>query len=482
MDGFFTIQITSAGFYFGAHDDIARYKQLRFEMTPGFAPNRTEDTWPTAEELAGAPAGLTMHWTSYPFLKTGQSFVGPSINLEGHDGDWHQAAAIYRKWFTATHTLNDYRNDWLHQSMAFQDTMFLLPEGNVLWTFKDIPRWARDARKYGVKTVLISGWNVGGHDSNYPLYEPDPRLGTWEELRKSVQKCHEMGTKVFFFVNFQPVDVDTDWYHRELYKYAGGEAYIDPYAKMPGWGMGTLSARLGYTARRLTWVDMAYPEYREIIIRQMVKLAEIGADGLHLDKFLGMGPSGWPGADVSPDQMGAKALKLGLDELLSRCRKVQPHFSLSAEGTLDLGLQWFDVAWGWHYGTHTSVYKYTLPQWMPTMAIVQPWDYNSVNQAMRYGFQFFLRTGLLHKVDGLQTLAASVRVYPRVTKDPRETQRHDFHGGFHRQSGNARRGDRVGTSPMGQFSQSANRQARMCSDEHGKSEHQQNIYAKSGRL
>jgi len=31
-----------------------------------------------------------------------------------------------------------------------------------MWKFSDIPRWARGALKYSVKSVLISGWNVGG--------------------------------------------------------------------------------------------------------------------------------------------------------------------------------------------------------------------------------------------------------------------------------------------------------------------------------
>ena len=58
--------------------------------------------------------------------------------------------------------------------------MFLLPEGNVILKFADIPRWAEDARTYGVNTVMISGWNVGGHDNQYPNCTPDPKLGTWD--------------------------------------------------------------------------------------------------------------------------------------------------------------------------------------------------------------------------------------------------------------------------------------------------------------
>ena len=64
--------------------------------------------------------------------------------------------------------------------------------------------------------MLISGWNVGGHDGSYPYYDPDPRLGTWDELAEGIRACHKMGVKVFFFANIQPVRVDTDWYRSEL--------------------------------------------------------------------------------------------------------------------------------------------------------------------------------------------------------------------------------------------------------------------------
>src|SRR5207248_6693498 len=111
--------------------------------------------------------------------------------------------------------------------------MFLLPEGNVVMKFSDIPRWAGDARDYGVRAVLISGWNIGGHDSHYPYYEPDPRLGTWEDLANGIRACHAMGVKVLFFANFSPVDCDTDWYRRELHRYCS----------MNRWG---ISQQFGY--------------------------------------------------------------------------------------------------------------------------------------------------------------------------------------------------------------------------------------------
>jgi hypothetical protein len=238
------------GLYFAAHDTIPRTKTLRFEMHPGIGRGRPLSDWPRAEELNGLPAGVLANWVSFPYTRPGETFEGPPVILQFHEGDWREGARIYREWFTKHFSLTDSRKSWLRQMTAYQDTMFLLPEGNVNVTFKGIPQWAKDALDYGVKAVLISGWHQGGHDSGYPIYEPDPRLGTWDELAAGIRECHQMGIKVFFFVNVQPVDIDTEWYRNELHRYRSMDPWGCAYGPY-GWGMGTLGARIGYTRRPL---------------------------------------------------------------------------------------------------------------------------------------------------------------------------------------------------------------------------------------
>src|SRR5205814_8120351 len=133
-------------------------------------------------------------------------------------------------------TIRQAEQSWLRQAQAIQDTMFMLPEGNIMLPFKDIPAWAKGAHDFGVNAVLISGWNVGGHDNQYPNYTPDPRLGTYEELAAGIEECHRMGVKVFFFANIQPVDISTDWYRDELHNYRMMDAKGQ--ITYSGWGMG----------------------------------------------------------------------------------------------------------------------------------------------------------------------------------------------------------------------------------------------------
>jgi hypothetical protein len=370
------------GMYFASHDTVPRFKVVHFEMHPGNANGRPLSDWPRSEELNGLPMGVILNWVSFPYTKHGESFDGPPVVVQFHEGDWYQGAMIYRDWFTSNFTLTDSHKSWMRQETTYQDTMFLLPEGNVNFTFKDIPQWAKDALGYSVKAVLISGWHWGGHDNGYPHYEPDPRLGTWEELAAGIRECHKMGVKVFFFVNLQPVDIDTEWYQKELHQYRSMDPWGCKYGPY-GWGMGTLGARIGLTRRPLASVSPGFPEFREIIVRQIKKLAEIGADGVHIDKFMAVGLDFNPELKTSPDKASWEGMLQFLDEMMTACKAVNSDFCISVESNWDRTLSYTDVVW-WSPGVH-SVIKATFPQWVPCVGVNQPYDYNVVNNAVLLG-------------------------------------------------------------------------------------------------
>ena len=382
------------GVYVGMHDTVSRYRVLRFELHPGIA-NREGENWPTPEEVnPNEPVGLLMHWTLFPYVKPGEHFDGPPVSIQFHDGDWHRAAPLYREWFTAHFKMADPSKNWMYQQTGFLDSMFLLPEGNIKFRFVDIPQWAEAAKKYGITSLLISGWNVGGHDGGYPQYSPDPRLGTWKDLRKGIEACHRMGMKVFFFSNVQPADTGTEWYKDELFKWRSQSKYGEP--QNYGWGMGSLGARIGFTRRPLQALSSGIPEYRRIIVRQMEQLGKIGADGIHIDKLCPMGMNFSPLLQMTPDRAMSEGQLAAVQEIGNACGAVNPGFAISAECPWDRLLSFTGVGWSWHPtgGEHTPVLKYTFPMvYLPTMVIKQPYDYTAVNNALRYGYQIFVGPG-----------------------------------------------------------------------------------------
>ena len=374
--------------YFAAYDVAPRVKTLRIAMYPGAARGRVGGDWPRPEELDGLAAGIAVNWSCFPYINEGETFEGPSVILQCHAGDWHQAAALYRAWFTEHFPLVDSRSHWIRQETAYLDTMFMLPEDNINFCFMEIPRWAKSAKDHGVNAVLISGWHRGGHDRGYPCYEPDPRLGTWDDLTAGIRACHDMGVRVFFFVNIQPVDMTTDWYHGELHEYVQKDPWGVPYATY-GWGMGTLGARIGSTRTPLTAASPAFPAFREIITRQIRRLAEVGADGVHIDKATPSSALDFnPGLAMAPDRANWEGHLMCMEEISTACRAVNPEFCISYEGSWDRYLSYSDVIW-WAPDI-PSIIKETFPQWAPCVGIEQPYDYNLVNLAVLHGYNLLI--------------------------------------------------------------------------------------------
>jgi hypothetical protein len=49
-----------------------------------------------------------------------------------------------------------------------------------------------------------------------------------------------------------------------------------------------------------------------------------------------------------------------------------------------------DAWWLWFDSEHVPVMKYTFPEFLPTFAVAQPWDYVNVNRAVQYGYQILV--------------------------------------------------------------------------------------------
>jgi hypothetical protein len=366
------------GLYFGSHDRVARTRALWLGMEPGMSNARVGGDWPTPAETRGQPTGVSMSWVYLPYTKPGATFRSAPVVLQAHAGSWRRSARIYGDWYRANFPLVDSRTHWLRKETAFLDTMFMLPEDNINVRFADIPRWARTAAKHGLGSVMISGWQIGGHDRGYPQYTPDPQLGTWKELAAGIRACHELGLRVYFFANIMQADVTIPWYRRELHRYAIRENTGNPYYLI-GFGMGTLSARRGLTRPTLADLNPAFAQVRELHVRQFRKLAELGADGIHLDKIVPGAMDFNPAAPGGPDRSIYEGIIETVGEIVRVCRAVNPEFCISYEGNFDRLMAFSDVCW---WGNTHAAMKEVFPQWTGTMPVNQPYSYNVVNLAV----------------------------------------------------------------------------------------------------
>jgi hypothetical protein len=363
---FSCVQSTAAkkSLYFASHDEIARRKVYRFE-----------------ECGTGGVKDVVASIIHSPFTPPGKAFDGSTVVVRVVDGDWRAAGRVYRAWFEKTFGLCKPADCWIRRQSFFQFTMFKLPEGTINLTFKDIPQWAKDAKDHGINAVQISGWQVGGHDNGYPCYTPDPSLGTWQDLEDGIKACHKLGLKVYFFVNYQQVMLDMEWYKKELVKY---REWGDPKGSTTwnaGWPMGTLWGRIGHQ-KLMTGADPAFPEYRKIIVDYFAKLAEIGADGVHVDKMFPAALDYNPNLPMSPDTGPWEGAILLTKEVMAACRKHNPDWAMSFECNWDRMLQFTGATW---WVGNQLITRKVFPENAEMLLIASAYDYLGVNNAVREG-------------------------------------------------------------------------------------------------
>jgi hypothetical protein len=348
------------GLYFGAHESLARTKALRVMENRG---------------------DIVARLCHLPHIPSGGVMNGCAAVFRFREGGLAASGKLYAAWFRRAFGTKDPKKDWLRRQSFFQMTMIMLPEGNINYRYRDIPRLAADAKRYGVEAIQIAGWQKGGHDNGYPLYEPDPRLGTWDDLRKAIAQCHRMGVRVFFFVNLQPAMLDLDWYKRELHRYASVTAAGDP-IWVAGWGMGTLASRMGLTTPLMAFLEPSFTAYSDALLRYFKKLASIGAGGVHVDKMFPQALNANPNLTMPPDASGWEGAIRFLTRMDRECRAINPDWRISNECSWDRVLQVGTATW-WA-GNMTAV-KAVFPETAETVGLYQPFDYAGVNNAVRSG-------------------------------------------------------------------------------------------------
>ena len=91
--------------------------------------------------------------------------------------------------------------EWVKRPHSWLQLHINSPEDELRMRFTELPKAAEECRKYGISAIQLVGWNKGGQDQGNPSHDPDPRLGTFDELKEAIARCHEIGVKVILFYN-----------------------------------------------------------------------------------------------------------------------------------------------------------------------------------------------------------------------------------------------------------------------------------------
>lgn len=373
------------GYYYANQDVETRLTLLEVELRPFSRSASVQDSWPASADAQGEPIGITIGWVSFPYVSRGTFRAGP-VALQVHNGDWHAASKIYRAWFDQ-HFKIDRPPDWLRKENAWQSIILSNSEDVVVHRFDELPKLAADAKKYGITTFEILGWDMGGIDRGYPQYRPNPRLGTPEEFKKALADIRALGVHPLIFSNVQFADTATPLF-RDYLKQFAVEGRWAPDFELHGWGEGTISARSGLTKSNMTLVSPAYPAYRKFLIDQYLELVREGADGFQFDKTNSLAALDFnPHLPVSPDKSLPQGLIDIFQELIPAARAINPNFAIASEIWFDRVLPYVDVSY-MRMGTvdmDSTAFRYTFPEWTATIFGESPGDINPMNNGMRYG-------------------------------------------------------------------------------------------------
>ena len=381
---------TGLGLYYADQDPETRFSALYFELHPFEKTAVIGDNWPTAADVpAGEPIGLVMGRVKFPYTKRGMFRAGPVV-LQVHSGDWHEASRLYRTWFDRNFNVKR-PPTWLRREQAWQSVIMANSEDEVVWRFKDLPKLAADAKKYGVTTFEILGWDIGGIDRGYPQYRPDPRLGTPEEFKDALAEIRKLGVHPLIFANIQFANTGTALFKERLHRDTVQGRWAEDLSLF-GWGEGTIGARMGMTRSNMTLISPAHPEVRKLLVDQFVDLVRSGAEGFQLDKTIVTAMDFNPRLPTSPDRSLTASLLKTFDEIVRRCREVDPNFALASETWWDRAFPFVDVSYMRmnDIDMDSPALRYTFPEWTSTIFAENPGDFNVMNNGMRYGLVWAL--------------------------------------------------------------------------------------------
>ncbi len=383
---FVLIFTDSEGLYAGYHDaEVQTMARFQFELEPGWA-----------DSLDSAVEDATLHKDfsrikfqiiQFPYARPGQHKKSAPIVLRPYQGTWHKGADIYREWrktwFTAPVS-----PAWVNEVHSWQQIQINSSEDRLLFPYKQLVEYGRDCAKHGVKAIQLTGWNKGGQDRGNPTHDTDPRLGTWEDLHNAIEVCRQMGVEVILFNKYTWADSTTEWYRKELYRYAARDPYGDTYT-FGGYDYDTPAQLSEINTRHLIGMCTACPAWREIAFKEFHKSVELNAGGILQDE------EGWhgPGAHYcfAPDHGHPVPTFIfsGDAPLVEGFRKqIDPeHFLMSGESPWDLMHRFYRLGYARIEGeTQIPLQRY-IDSHLPLMIAATGWnDRQMINRALLYRY------------------------------------------------------------------------------------------------
>jgi hypothetical protein len=357
------------------------------ELTPGYDSSINGHV-PLEPTLSGNDVATRFAAVHVPYIQPGESRTLTPVALEAYQGGWQQGVDIYKAWRSQWMKLPALPA-WAREPHAWQQIHINSPEDELRIRFTDLPSVGAECARHSVKAIQLVGWNDGGQDQGNPSHDPDPRLGTFAELKAAIAAIQALGVKLILFAKFTWADRATPRFRNELIRMAIKDPYGD-YQVHPGYQYQTATQLLDLNTKRLVPMCFLDEDYLRVCEEEFKKTLELGADGILFDECLHHIPTLLCFDTTHGHRYGAPTYANDR-ELIHRFERLSKsanaEFLYAGEACYDWELEAYHLSYHRSESTeHIPLSRYMLPEAMLMTAVTGFNDRNMVNQCLMYRY------------------------------------------------------------------------------------------------
>ena len=385
MAPYILLRSENQGLYAGVWKASPELVAWHTELRPGYG---SSIDWRVSGGQHAPKAVIRFGAVHLPYIQPGETRSLTPIALQAFSGNWHKGVDIYKNWRSTWMKLPRLP-DWAQVPHAWQQLHINSPEDELRIRFKDLPQIGEECARHGVKAIQLVGWNDGGQDQGNPSHNPDPRLGTFEELKEAITKIHAMGVKMILFAKFTWADRATERFRKDLIHQAIKDPYGD-YYHYSGYQYQTATQLLDINTKRLIPMCFLSERYLQVCNQEFQKMVELGAAGILFDECLHHSPA-LLCFDESHGHRWAAPVYANDNQLIDNFHKlsdpVNPDFLFAGEACYDWEMGVYQLSYHRSENKkHIPLSRYMLPEGQFMTAVTGFNDRSMINQCLLYRY------------------------------------------------------------------------------------------------
>jgi hypothetical protein len=393
MAPFMLLRGEKQGLYAGVCAPSAELVAWMTELRPGYANSISlrepgGGSVPVGPSIAGKDVHTRFAAVHVPYIQPGESRMLTPIALAAYQGGWQHGCELYRAWRRTWMRLPEIPA-WASEPHAWQQVHINSPEDELRMRFTQLPTLAAECARHGVRAIQLVGWNDGGQDQGNPSHDPDPRLGTFEELKAAIASCHALGVKIILFAKFTWADRHTPRFRADLQRLAVKDPYGDFY-HYGGYQYQTATQLLDINTKRLIPMCFLSDEYLQVCAEEFQKTVALGAAGILFDESQHHSPALLCFDQQHGHRSGAPVYANDR-QLIENFRRIaeplDPAFLFAGEACYDWEMQAYHLSYHRSESRHhIPLSRFLLPEALYMTAVTGFNDRNMINQCLLYRY------------------------------------------------------------------------------------------------